>query len=450
MNKGNWSSMTEFILLGLTDDPQLQVPLFVLFLLIYIITLLGNAAIITLIKISPSLNTTMYFLLSNLSFVDLCYSSTITPNMVANCVMGRKVISLAGCVTQLFSFVVFGTAESLLLSVMAYDRYSAICHPLLYSVIMSEKVCMHLLISVYVCGVLHSMAQTGFIFRLSFCGPKEISHFFCDVPPLLRLSCSDTSFNEVLMLACSITVALVSICIILTSYVYIILTIMRIPSSLGRHQAFSTCSSHLICVSLFYCTGLLMYLSPNSSRSLHAEGWPSVFYTVVIPMLNPIIYSLRNQDVKMALTKWIQKQGKGAPRSGNLQHSRLLCPSSVDLSPQGSDDTDDWDHCSSSQTWLQATAYRRMLLRAVSSDNAQAHKTEVKLPQSMHYDARHAGRQPINSANVHLCSPLSYAPHQLGRYIMYSEHLFECTDDCGIDEPYRLDLGIPAEHIHSY
>ncbi|XP_069083535.1 olfactory receptor 5B12-like [Pleurodeles waltl] len=307
MKEVNQSSMTGFILLGLVEDPLLQVPLFVLFLLVYVITLIGNVIIMILIRIAPRLHTPMYFLLSNLSFVDLCYSTAITPNMVANLLLGRVVISVSGCAVQLFSFIVFGTAESLLLAVMAYDRYSAICHPLLYSVIMTGKVCMELVIGVYICGILHAMLQTGVIFRLSFCGSKEIPHFFCDVPPLLRLSCTDTFINEIVMLFSSITIATVSISTILTSYIYILTTIMRIPSSGGRHRAFSTCSSHLICVSLFYSTGLVVYLSPKLKHSFGFERVTSVFYTVVIPMLNPIIYSLRNQDVKGSLKKTIGK-----------------------------------------------------------------------------------------------------------------------------------------------
>ncbi|XP_078503015.1 olfactory receptor 5AN1-like [Lissotriton helveticus] len=307
MKETNQSSMTGFILLGLTDDPLLQVPLFVLFLLVYVTTLIGNVTIMALIRVAPHLHTPMYFLLSNLSFVDICYSSAITPNMMANLLLGRMVISISGCAVQLFSFIVFGTSESLLLAVMAYDRYSAICHPLLYSAVMTGKMCMQLVIVVYICGLLHALLQTGVIFRLSFCGSKEISHFFCDVPPLLRLSCTDTFVNEILMLICSLTIAILSVCTILTSYIYILTTIMRMSSSGGRLPAFSTCSSHLICVTLFYSTGLVVYLSPKLKYSSGFERVTSVFYTVVIPMLNPIIYSLRNQDVKDSL-KTLQKR----------------------------------------------------------------------------------------------------------------------------------------------
>ncbi|XP_038262055.1 olfactory receptor 5W2-like [Dermochelys coriacea] len=307
MEEGNHSEVTKFFLLGLTDCPELQVPLFGVFLLIYGITLLGNGGMILLITIDPRLHTPMYFFLRNLSFCDLCISSIISPQMLLNFLAERKSISYTACAVQMCLSIVFGDAECLLLAVMAYDRYVAICNPLLYTVTMSRQLCKQLVVGVYAVGLLDSMLNTCFTFWLSFCSSNIINHFFCDVPPLLALSCSDTRINEIVMfvLMCSITV--ISFVTVLLSYVYITSTILQIRSAEGRHKAFSTCTFHLTAVVLFYGTLLFMYLRPASSYSMDTDKVASVFYMLVIPMLNPLIYSLRNMEVKDALRKAMNK-----------------------------------------------------------------------------------------------------------------------------------------------
>ncbi|XP_069083561.1 olfactory receptor 5AR1-like [Pleurodeles waltl] len=293
----NISVVKEFILLGLTSDQNLQFPLFLLFLHIYILTLLSNCGIIILIKTSSRLHTPMYFLLSNLSFVDICYSSVITPNMLAIFFNERRVISFNGCVTQLLFFVFFVSVDVLLLAVMAYDRYYAICNPLLYSVHMTNGFCITLVLGSYVVGFMNALVNMSCLFRLHFCGPNKISHFYCDAPPLFKLSCNDTTINEIVMFAVAGTVEVGTLVVVFISYVYIITAVIRIRSSEGRNKAFSTCSSHLACVALFYCPALFMYLRPKSSYSMDQDRVASLFYTVIIPMLNPLIYSLRNKDM---------------------------------------------------------------------------------------------------------------------------------------------------------
>ncbi|KAM7163301.1 olfactory receptor 5AR1-like [Macrochelys suwanniensis] len=306
MERGNHSEATEFILLGLNDHPELQVPLFVVFLLIYGITLVGNGGMILLITIDPRLHTPMYFFLRNLSFCDLCYSSLISPKMLMNFLAKRKSISYTACAVQMSLSIAFTDVECLLLAVMAYDRYVAICNPLLYTVTMSRKLCKQLVAGTYAVGVVDSMINTCFTFRLSFCS-SNINHFFCDIPPLLALSCSDTHINEFVMFAFACCIILSSFVTVLLSYVYIISTILQIRSAEGRHKAFSTCSFHLITVALYFGTLLFMYLRPTSSYSMDTDKVTSVFYTLVIPMLNPLIYSLRNTEVKDALRKEMNK-----------------------------------------------------------------------------------------------------------------------------------------------
>ncbi|XP_069083532.1 olfactory receptor 8U9-like [Pleurodeles waltl] len=309
MKEENRTTSTIFILLGLTDDARLQAPLFVLFLLIYIITLVGNIGIMTLIRISPRLQTPMYLLLSNLSFVDLCYSSNIMPKLLASFLSERNSISLPECEIQLFLFFCMGSLDVFLLVAMSYDRYIAICKPLLYTVIMTQQYCVSLVLGAYLLAMSNAMAHTICTFRLSFCGENEITHFYCDILPLLKLSCTDTSINEALLFFVAGSLLLASLFLILISYAYIISTILMIHSSEGRLKAFSTCSSHFSCVLLFYGTSIFMYLKPSSSSSLAQDRVASVFYTVVIPMLNPLIYSLRNQEVKEALKKVAGKAG---------------------------------------------------------------------------------------------------------------------------------------------
>ncbi|XP_050808946.1 olfactory receptor 1019-like [Gopherus flavomarginatus] len=307
MEKGNHLEATKFILSGLTDRQELQVPLFVVFLLIYGITMVGNGGMILLITIDPQLHTPMYFFLSNLFFCDLCLSSIISLKMLLNFLAQRKSISYTTCAVQMSLFVAFSDVECLLLAGMAYDRYVAICNPLLYTVTMSRQLCKQLVAGVYAVGLVDSMIHVCFTFRLSFCRSNIINHFFCDIPPLLVLSCSDTLINEIVMftLVCCIIVS--SLVTVLLSYVYITSTILQIRSAEGRCKAFSTCIFHLTAVVLLFGTFLFMYLCPTSSYSMDMDKVASVFYTLVIPMLNPLIYSLRNMEVKEALRRAMNK-----------------------------------------------------------------------------------------------------------------------------------------------
>ncbi|XP_074985082.1 olfactory receptor 5AS1-like [Caretta caretta] len=307
MEEGNHSEVTEFILSGLTDRRELQVPLFVVFLLIYGITLLGNGGMILLISIDPRLHTPMYFFLSNLSFCDLCVSLIISPHMLLNFLAKRKSISYTTCAVQMYLSIAFSDVECLLLAVMAYDRYVAICNPLLYTVTMSRHLCKQLVAGVYAVGVVDSMIHTCVTFRLSFCSSNIINHFFCDIPPLLALSCSDTRINEIVTFAFMSCISVSSFVTVLLSYVCIISTILQIRSAEGRHKAFSTCSFHLTAVVLLFGTFLFMYLRPTSSYSMDRDKVTSVFYTLMIPMLNPFIYSLRNTEVKDALRNSMKK-----------------------------------------------------------------------------------------------------------------------------------------------
>ncbi|XP_048691171.1 olfactory receptor-like protein OLF2 [Caretta caretta] len=307
MEEGNHSEATEFILSGLTDRPELQIPLFAVFLLIYGFTLVGNGGMILLITIDPRLHTPMYFFLRNLSFCDLCFSSIISPKMLLNFLAKRKSISFTACAVQMYLSIIFADVECLLLAVMAYDRYVAICNPLLYTVTMSRHFCKQLVAGAYTVGVVDSMLNTYFTFRLSFCSSNIINNFFCDVPPLLALSCSDTRINEIVMFVLICCIQVISFVTVFLSYVYITSTILQICSAEGRHKAFSTCTFHLTTVVLFYGTLLFMYLRPASSYSMDTDKVASVFYMLVIPMLNPLIYSLRNTEVKDALKKAINK-----------------------------------------------------------------------------------------------------------------------------------------------
>ncbi|XP_069083466.1 olfactory receptor 5AP2-like [Pleurodeles waltl] len=298
MEKTNHTLITEFILLGISDIPEMQIFMFFLFLMIYSITLVGNWGILVIVWVSPSLHSPMYFLLANLSFVDICYSTTITPQSLSHLLMERKTISLKGCAAQFFFFAVFGTTECFLLAVMAFDRHTAICHPLRYMVIMNRRTCLQLVATSYIGGLVTSAINAGCVFRLSFCGPNMIQHFFCDVVPLLRLSCTAIFFNKILVYTFSSIITVSTVLVIVASYVSIISAVLRIRSTVGRLQAFSTCASHFTCVLLFYGTVFFIYMGSVSSTSQDPDRVVSVFYTTVIPMLNPLIYSLRNRDVK--------------------------------------------------------------------------------------------------------------------------------------------------------
>ncbi|XP_028370822.1 olfactory receptor-like protein OLF2 [Phyllostomus discolor] len=305
MANENCTMFTDFILLGLSGRRDVQQGLFVLFLLVYGITVIANLGMILLISVDPRLHTPMYYFLSNLSFSDVCYSSTISPKMLADFLSQQKKIAYSLCAVQMFFFGTFADVECVMLSVMAYDRYVAICNPLLYTTAMSGRVCAQLVAIVYIQSLVYSAIVTYCTIRLPFCNSNIINHFFCDVPPLLSLSTSDTTINEIVMFTSSSCVLGFSIVTVLLSYSYIITTILRIKSAKGRHKAFSTCASHLTAVAMFYGTLLFMYFRPSSSHSMDTDKVSSVFYTVVIPMLNPLIYSLRNKDVKDALKKAI-------------------------------------------------------------------------------------------------------------------------------------------------
>ncbi|KAM5246023.1 olfactory receptor 8A1 [Ctenodactylus gundi] len=306
MAPGNHSTATEFILRGLTNRPELQLPLFLLFLGIYTITLVGNLAMVTLIGLSPQLHTPMYYFLCNLSLVDVCYSSAITPKMLVNFVSQKNVISYRGCMSQLYFFLVFVIAECYMLTVMAYDRYVAICRPLLYNTIMSHALCTVLVTLVYTMGFIGSTIETGLMLKLHYC-ETLIGHYFCDILPLMKLSCSSTHDVEMTVFLLAGFNIVVTSLTVLVSYAFILSSILRISSTEGRSKAFGTCSSHLAAVGLFYGSTAFMYLKPSTAGSLAQENVASVFYTTVIPMLNPLIYSLRNKEVKAALQKTLRR-----------------------------------------------------------------------------------------------------------------------------------------------
>ncbi|XP_025971321.2 olfactory receptor-like protein COR8 [Dromaius novaehollandiae] len=304
MAKGNNTAVTQFMLLGLTDKPELQLPLFIIFLMIYLITLIGNLGMVTLIRITPQLHTPMYFFLCNLSIIDLCYSSVISPRMLIGFLVENKDIPYSACFAQHFSFLVFVTTEVFLLAVMAYDRYMAICVPLLYTMSMPKRVCIWLVAGSYLGGILNSLTQTCCLLRLPFCGPNVINHYFCDTNPLLKLTCSDGHINEVLLVTFNGAISMSVLLIIILSYACILFCILRSrPAEGRRHKAFSTCASHLLTVTLFYVPAGLSHMQPGSKYSPEMEKVTAVFYTTIVPMLNPLIYSMRNKEVKEALRK---------------------------------------------------------------------------------------------------------------------------------------------------
>ncbi|NP_001375815.1 olfactory receptor family 5 subfamily M member 8 [Canis lupus familiaris] len=299
----NFTSVTEFILLGLTSRLELQIVLFLLFLAIYLVTLAGNLGMIVLIQVNAQLHKPMYFFLSHLSFVDLCFSSNVTPKMLEVFLSEKKTISYPACLVQCYFFITLVHVEIYILAVMAFDRYMAICNPLLYGSKMSKSVCTSLITGPYVYGALTGLMETMWTYNLVFCGPNEINHFYCADPPLIKLACSDTYNKELSMFVVAGCNLSFSLLIILISYLYIVPAILKIRSTEGRHKAFSTCGSHLTAVTIFYATLFFMYLRRPSKESVEQGKMVAVFYTTVIPMLNPMIYSLRNKDVKEALTK---------------------------------------------------------------------------------------------------------------------------------------------------
>ncbi|XP_068946986.1 putative olfactory receptor 5AK3 [Petaurus breviceps papuanus] len=303
MTQGNSTRVTEFILLGFTIRQDLQYALFLVFLFVYVTSIVGNVGMILIIKTDSHLHTPVYFFLQHLAFVDLCSTSTIIPKMLQNFLVSHKSISFSGCLMQLLVYVTFATIDCYLLAAMATDRYVAICNPLHYPVVMSQRACIRLVAGSYVIGSLNASIHKGFTFSLFVCNSNIINHFFCDVPPLLALSCSRININVMLLIVCVGFHLISTVMVVFFSFVYILAAILKMRCAAGRHKAFSTCSSHLTAVTIFYGTLSYMYLHPSSSESEENDKIAPVFYGIVVPMLNPLIYSLRNKEVKEALKR---------------------------------------------------------------------------------------------------------------------------------------------------
>ncbi|XP_058146372.1 olfactory receptor 7A17-like [Dasypus novemcinctus] len=315
MEPENQTHVSEFILLGLSEDTEVQPFLFGLFLIIYMVTFIGNLLIILAIISDSHLHTPMYFFLSNLSFTDICFTSTTVPKMLLNLQTESKIITYETCIIQMYFFMLFGQLDSFLLSVMAYDRYVAICHPLQYTVIMNPQLCGLLLLACWLLSVLVSLLHGLLVLRLSFCTVLEIPHFFCEINQVIQLACSDTFLNELVLYFAFGLLGIIPLTGILFSYSKIISSILRISTAGGKHKAFSTCGSHLSVMSLFYGTVLAVYLSSAATQNPRANAIASVMYTVVTPMLNPFIYSLRNKDINLAFKK-VDKQSS---------YKRIIC-----------------------------------------------------------------------------------------------------------------------------
>ncbi|XP_004590171.2 olfactory receptor 2D2-like [Ochotona princeps] len=301
MRQTNQTQVMEFLLLGLSEDPHTQQLLFILFLGVYLVTVLGNLLLMSLVQVDSRLHTPMYFFLCNLSLADLCFSTNIVPQALVHLLSRRKIISFTHCAAQLVFFLIFGCTQCALLAVMSYDRYVAICNPLLYPSIMTWRVCAQLAVGSWSSGIVVSVVDTTFTLRLPYRGSNTIAHFFCEAPALLVLASTDTHTSELAIFLMGVVILLIPVSLILVSYSRIILTVVKMKSATGRLKAFSTCGSHLLVVLLFYGSGIVTYMTPKSSKEQKKQV--SVFYAVVTPMLNPLIYSLRNKDVKGALRK---------------------------------------------------------------------------------------------------------------------------------------------------
>ncbi|XP_046526163.1 olfactory receptor 2A1/2A42-like [Equus quagga] len=306
--KENQTMVREFILLGFRLGPRIQMLLFGLFSLFYAFTLLGNGVILGLISLDSRLHTPMYFFLSHLAIVDIAYACNTVPQMLVNLLNPARPISFAGCMTQTFLFLSFAHTECLLLVVMSYDRYVAICHPLRYSVIVSWRVCITLVVTSWTCGVLLALVHVSLLLRLPFCGPHEINHFFCEILSVLKLACADTRLNKVVIFVASVFVLVEPLCLVLVSYMRILFAILRIQSGEGRRKAFSTSSSHLCVVGLFFGSAIVMYMAPKSRHPEEQQKILFLFYSLFNPMLNPLIYSLRNSEVKGTLRRAVCKE----------------------------------------------------------------------------------------------------------------------------------------------
>ncbi|KAM6467363.1 olfactory receptor 9G4-like [Liasis olivaceus] len=301
--EGNQTLVTDFVLVGFTTNPLLRIILFVVFLVFYTLTLTGNLGLMALIYLDSRLHTPMYFFVGSLSFLDVWYSSVYTPRILYDCMSKNNHISLTGCAAQFFFSAGLGWSECFLLAFMAYDRFVAICNPLLYTTAMPKKLCVQLVVGSSVAGFTNAIAHTGNTFRLHFCGSNVINHYFCDVPPLVKMACDDTQVYELILTALIGFNLLAATAIIVKSYIGIVAAIVRIHSAAGRHKAFSTCSAHLVSVSLFYGSMLIIYSTPNSQHTPNWDKANALFYTIVNPLVNPFIYSLRNKDVKAAFKK---------------------------------------------------------------------------------------------------------------------------------------------------
>ncbi|XP_066438596.1 olfactory receptor 2D3-like [Eleutherodactylus coqui] len=298
MESGNYSQVTEFILLGFSADPSVQLLLFQIFLILYVITAAGNLLLIVAVRTDRRLHNSMYIFLANLSFLDICFTSITVPNMLVNFLREKKRISYAGCLIQVYGFLLLGETECILLAFMAYDRYVAISNPLRYNVIMKTTVCVRMIGASWLTGGIISSVDLYFLYQLTYCGFTTIDHFFCEAPSLMRLSCNDLSLLDAVKLIGSSILLLIPLLCILYSYTHIILAVLKIPSR--RYKAFSTCISHLIIVILFYGSTIIMYMKPENSGHL-SDKLLAVFYTSITPMMNPIVYSLRNKDVQGAI-----------------------------------------------------------------------------------------------------------------------------------------------------
>ena len=307
MEQKNESTFTGFILLGFSDRPQLELVLFVVLLIFYIFTLLGNTTIIALSYLDPRLHTPMYFFLSNLSFLDMCYTTSIVPQFLFNLSGADKSISFGGCIVQMYMSLALGCTECILLGVMAFDRYAAVCRPLHYTVIMHPRLCALMASASWITGFANSLLQTVLVFLLPRCGRNKLDHFFCEIPPFLKLACVNITLNVYASFFAGVIMLLTPVALIMFSYGRIVRAVLRIKSTAGQRKAFGTCGSHLTVVSLFFGTAIYVYYQPSSNNSQDQDKFMSLFYTVIIPMTNPLIYTLRNRDVKGAMKKVLWK-----------------------------------------------------------------------------------------------------------------------------------------------
>ncbi|CAN0441004.1 unnamed protein product [Rangifer tarandus platyrhynchus] len=307
MDGTNESTQGNFILLGFSDRPHLERILFVVILIAYLLTLVGNTTIILVSRLDPHLHTPMYFFLTHLSFLDLSFTTSSIPQLLYNLNGHDKTISYTGCAIQLFLFLGLGGSECFLLAAMAYDRYVAVCHPLRYPILMNQKLCLHMTAGSWLLGGVDGLMQSGVTLSFPYCHPREINHFFCEAPSLVRLACTDTMIFEFFMYVCCVLMLLIPVSFILASYGLILITVLRMHSAAARKKTFATCSSHLAVVGVFYGTIIFIYMRPKSYRSVAHDKVVSAFYTIFTPVLNPLIYSVRNKEVKGALRKWLEK-----------------------------------------------------------------------------------------------------------------------------------------------